>query len=74
VPTRASARSKQQAADQAHLRFRVSARISSADRAVAILQRSLATKSSHRNPLAQCRAHFVSFLRLNEWRDVYRQL
>jgi ATP-dependent helicase HrpA len=66
---------KQQAADQAHLRFRDER--SDFLGLVALWQffsDALAAKSSHRNLLAQCRAHFVSFLRLNEWRDVHRQL
>src|SRR5205823_7945779 len=29
---------------------------------------------SHRRLVEQCRAHFVSYLRLVEWRDLYRQL
>ena len=64
-----------QAADQAHLRFR--------DERSDFLslitlweffddpaQRAL----SHRRRVDTCRAHFVSFLRLTEWRDVHAQL
>ena len=64
-----------QAADQAHLRFRD-------DRSdflslvtlwefFADLQRQ---GLSHRRLVEACRAQFVSFLRLAEWRDVHRQL
>ncbi|MEP7329834.1 MAG: ATP-dependent RNA helicase HrpA, partial [Betaproteobacteria bacterium] len=64
-----------QAADQAHLRFRD-------DRSdflslvalwefFADLQRQ---GLSHRRLVDACRAQFVSFLRLLEWRDVHRQL
>jgi ATP-dependent RNA helicase HrpA len=64
-----------QAADQAHLRFR------DADSDFLSLialweffdskaQRAL----SHRKRVQECRAHFVSFLRLTEWRDVHAQL
>ncbi len=63
------------AADQAHLRFRD-------DRSdflslvalwefFADLQRQ---GLSHRRVVDACRAQFVSFLRLSEWRDVHRQL
>ncbi|HTR56788.1 MAG TPA: ATP-dependent RNA helicase HrpA [Casimicrobiaceae bacterium] len=66
---------KQQAADQAHLRFRDER--SDFLSLIALWQffgDALATKRSHRELLAQCRAQFVSFLRLNEWRDLHRQL
>ena len=64
-----------QAADQAHLRFRD-------DRSdflslVALWEffADLGTqKLSHRRLVDACRAQFVSFLRLVEWRDVHRQL
>ncbi len=66
---------KQQAADQAHLRFRD-------DRSdflslVALWEffADLGTqKLSHRRAVDACRAQYVSFLRLIEWRDVHRQL
>jgi len=66
---------KQQAADQAHLMFRD-------DRSdflslLALWQffdARLAEKLSHRRLVEACRAHFVSYLRLTEWRDVHAQL
>ena len=66
---------KQQAADQAHLRFRD-------DRSdflslVALWEffADLGTqKLSHRRAVDACRAQYVNFLRLIEWRDVHRQL
>ena len=66
---------RQQAADQAHLRFRD-------DRSdflslVALWEffaEATAQKLSHRHLVEACRAQFVSFLRLLEWRDVHRQL
>ena len=66
---------KQQAADQAHLMFRD-------DRSdflslLALWQffdAKLAEKLSHRRLVDACRAHFVSYLRLREWRDVHAQL
>ena len=66
---------KQQAADQAHLRFRDER--SDFLSLIALWQffdDALRVKRSHRELLAQCRAQFVSFLRLNEWRDLHRQL
>ncbi|MFO1414992.1 MAG: ATP-dependent RNA helicase HrpA [Burkholderiales bacterium] len=64
-----------QAADQAHQKFRD-------DRSdflslVALWEffADLAKdKQPHRKRVDACRAHFVSFLRLIEWRDVHRQL
>jgi len=66
---------KQQAADQAHLRFRD-------DRSDFLSLVALweffadlgAQKLSHRRMVDACRAQYVSFLRLIEWRDVHRQL
>ena len=66
---------RQQAADQAHLRFRD-------DRSdflslVALWEffaDATAQNLSHRRLVEACRAQFVSFLRLLEWRDVHRQL
>jgi ATP-dependent helicase HrpA len=66
---------KQQAADQAHLRFRDER--SDFLSLIALWQffgDAVAAKRSHRELLGQCRAQFVSFLRLNEWRDLHRQL
>ncbi|MEP7181037.1 MAG: ATP-dependent RNA helicase HrpA [Betaproteobacteria bacterium] len=66
---------RQQAADQAHLRFRdersdflslIALWEFFADR--------LAQKLTHRKLVDACRAQFVSFLRLTEWRDVHNQL
>ncbi len=64
-----------QAADQAHLRFRD-------DRSdflslVALWEFFADVQRqglSHRRMVDACRAQFVSFLRLSEWRDVHRQL
>ena len=66
---------KQQAADQAHLIFRD-------DRSdflslLALWQffeQKLGEKLSHRRLVDACRAQFVSYLRLREWRDVHAQL
>ncbi len=66
---------RQQAADQAHLRFRD-------DRSDFLSLVALweffadlsAQKATHRRKVEACRAQFVSFLRLMEWRDVHRQL
>ena len=35
---------------------------------------ALADKLPHRRLVERCRAHFVSYLRLREWRDLHRQL
>ena len=66
---------KQQAADQAHLVFRD-------DRSdfLSLLalweffEARLTEKLSHRKLVDACRAQFVSYLRLREWRDVHAQL
>jgi ATP-dependent helicase HrpA len=66
---------KQQAADQAHLRFRDER--SDFLSLVALWEFFAdlsAQKMSHRRKVDGCRAQFVSFLRLLEWRDVHRQL
>ena len=66
---------KQQAADQAHLRFR-DAR-SDFLSLLALWQffaDALAEGLSHRRLVERCRAHFVSYLRLVEWRDLQHQL
>jgi ATP-dependent helicase HrpA len=66
---------KQQSADQAHLRFRDErSDFLSLIALWQFLDDALTAKRSHRELLAQCRTHFVSFLRLNEWRDLHRQL
>jgi ATP-dependent helicase HrpA len=66
---------KQQAADQAHLRFRDER--SDFLSLIALWQffgEALTAKLSHRALVDRCRAHFVSYLRLREWRDLHRQL
>src|ERR1700682_5930926 len=66
---------KRQAADQAHLRFRDER--SDFLSLIALWQfftDALADKLSHRRLVEHCRAHFVSYLRLREWRDLHRQL
>jgi ATP-dependent helicase HrpA len=66
---------RQQAADQAHLVFR-DAR-SDFLSLVALWEffaAKLAEKLSHRRLVDACRAQFVSYLRLREWRDVHAQL
>ncbi|MEP6656560.1 MAG: ATP-dependent RNA helicase HrpA [Betaproteobacteria bacterium] len=66
---------KQQAADQAHLRFR-----DERSDFVSLLtlweffDGLLAQKLTHRKLVDACRAQFVSWLRLREWRDVHAQL
>ncbi|HMA32715.1 MAG TPA: ATP-dependent RNA helicase HrpA, partial [Casimicrobiaceae bacterium] len=64
-----------QAADQAHLQFRDAnsdflSLIALWEFFDGKAQRGL----SHRKRVQECRAHFVSFLRLTEWRDVHAQL
>jgi ATP-dependent helicase HrpA len=66
---------QRQAADQAHLRFRDQR--SDFLSLLALWQffdDALAEKLSHRALVDRCRAHFVSYLRLTEWRDVHHQL
>jgi ATP-dependent helicase HrpA len=66
---------KQQAADQAHLRFRDER--SDFLSLLALWQffaDALAEGLSHRRMVERCRAHFVSYLRLVEWRDLQHQL
>ncbi len=66
---------RQQAADQAHLRFRDER--SDFLSLVALWEFFTdlgAQKLGHRRVVDACRAQFVSFLRLIEWRDVHRQL
>jgi ATP-dependent helicase HrpA len=66
---------KQQAADQAHLVFR-----DERSDFVSLLalweffEAKLAEKLTHRKLVDACRAQFVSYLRLREWRDVRAQL
>ncbi|HEY2862947.1 MAG TPA: ATP-dependent RNA helicase HrpA [Casimicrobiaceae bacterium] len=66
---------KRQAADQAHLRFRDER--SDFLSLMALWQffaDALSAKLSHRKLVEQCRSHYVSYLRLTEWRDLHRQL
>ncbi len=66
---------KRHAADQAHLRFRDER--SDFLSLIALWQfftDALAEKLPHRRLVERCRAHFVSYLRLREWRDLHRQL
>jgi ATP-dependent helicase HrpA len=66
---------RQQAADQAHLRFRDER--SDFLSLVALWEffaDALDRKLGHRKLVDACRAQFVSFLRLREWRDVHQQL
>jgi ATP-dependent helicase HrpA len=66
---------KQQAADQAHLRFRDER--SDFLSLLALWQFFAEAQGeglSHRRLVERCRAHFVSYLRLLEWRDLHRQL
>ena len=65
---------KQQAADQAHLRFRDER--SDFLSLVALWQffaDALSEGLSHRRLVERCPAHFVSYLRLVEWRDLHHQ-
>jgi len=64
-----------QAADQAHLVFRDPRSDFLSLLALWEFFDSPAQKAlSHRKRVEACRAHFVSFLRLTEWRDVHAQL
>ena len=66
---------RQQAADQAHLKFRDER--SDFLSLVALWEffgDALGQKLSHRRLVDTCRAQFVSWLRLREWRDVHQQL
>jgi ATP-dependent helicase HrpA len=66
---------KQQAADQAHLRFRDERSDFLSLLALwQFLADALAEGLTHRRLVERCRAHFVSYLRLVEWRDLHRQL
>ena len=66
---------KQQAADQAHLVFRDErSDFLSLIALWEFFERKLADKLSHRRLVDACRAQFVSYLRLREWRDVHAQL
>jgi len=64
-----------QAADQAHLRFRDERSDFLSLLALwDFFADALAEKLSHRRLVERCRTHFVSYLRLTEWRDVHAQL
>jgi ATP-dependent helicase HrpA len=67
--------SRQQAADQAHLRFRDER--SDFLSLLALWQffaDAMTERRGHRALVEHCRAHFVSYLRLVEWRDLHHQL
>ena len=64
-----------QAADQAHLQFRDERSDFLSLIALWEFFDSPAQKAlSHRKRVEACRAHFISFLRMTEWRDVHAQL
>ena len=64
-----------QAADQAQLRFRdARSDFLSLLALWEFFDDALRERASHRRRVEACRAHFVSFLRLCEWRDVHAQL
>jgi len=66
---------KQQAADQAHLMFRDErSDFLSLLTLWQFFDAQVEQKLSHRKQVDACRAHFVSHLRLREWRDVHAQL
>jgi len=64
-----------QAADQAHLAFRdARSDFLSLIALWEFFASPAQTALSHRKRVEACRAHFVSFLRMTEWRDVHAQL
>jgi ATP-dependent helicase HrpA len=66
---------RQAAADQAHLRFRDERSDFLSLIALWDFFAELSSqKLSHRRQVDACRAQFVNFLRMTEWRDVHRQL
>jgi ATP-dependent helicase HrpA len=66
---------RQQAADQAHLKFRDEhSDFLSLVALWEFFDEALGRKLSHRKLVDACRAQFVSWLRLREWRDVHQQL
>ena len=65
---------RQQAADQAHLKFRDERSDFLSLVALWEFFGELEQKQSHRRLVDGCRAQFVSYLRLREWRDVHQQL
>src|SRR5208283_3492000 len=66
---------KQQAADQAHLRFRDErSDFLSLLSLWQFFADALSEGMTHRRLVERCRAHFVSYLRLVEWRDLHHQL
>jgi len=66
---------KQQAADQAHLMFRDERSDFLSLLALwDFFEQKLGENLSHRKLVDACRARFVSYLRLREWRDVHAQL
>ena len=66
---------KQKAADEAHLRFRDERSDFLSFLALwEFFDGALAARPSHRKLVDACRAQYVSWLRLREWRDVHTQL
>jgi len=66
---------RQQAADQAHLRFRDErSDFLSLIALWEFFDDLVAQKLPHRRQVEACRAQFVNFLRMREWRDVHQQL
>ncbi len=66
---------RQQAADQAHLRFRDErSDFLSLIALWEFFDGKLSEKLNHRRLVDACRGQFVSYLRLTEWRDVHTQL
>ena len=74
-PARAAAREAAGGGPGAPALSRRALRLPVAHRAVGILRRrGSREKLSHRRLVDACRAQFVSYLRLREWRDVHAQL
>jgi len=66
---------KQNAADEAHKKFAdEKSEFCSLLKLWEWFSERLAHKQSHRKFIEECRANFVNFLRLREWRDVHSQL
>ncbi|MDR2625867.1 MAG: ATP-dependent RNA helicase HrpA [Zoogloeaceae bacterium] len=71
---------KQQAADEAHKRILFAAGKAEQSEFLGWLKlwawyaQELEHKKSNKKLLEQCRAHYLSFLRLREWREVHNQL
>lgn len=66
---------KREAADNAHAKFRADdSDFMSYLKLWAWYDQALKTKKSNRDLLNQCHQHFLSFLRLKEWRELHQQL